>query len=163
MPQATPTDFATGWSWIDEGSFPAGNFTGDNEYSNWETNEPDNRPGSGDENCLTIDVYHGKWHDRVCDLDMFPFPFILEANLTRENQSLDGCMAALDVDPLVSVLASDEAGSYVCTYLSDAIDNLIATAASVDSVVSLLGSMSGSLSPEQIAMIAECVGQLLTN
>jgi Lectin C-type domain len=151
--ESTVEDFARGWSWIDEGSFSAGNFTGDNNYSNWEMLEPDNRRGCGDEDCLTVSIPDRKWHDRKCDFYRYPFPFVLEVNLTRENQSLDGCLAGLDIDPLVSVVASNETGSYMCTYLSEA----IASAASVKSVTSLLTSLSGSLTQEQIATILDCV------
>jgi Lectin C-type domain len=137
-----------GWSWLEEGSFTAGNFTGDlvrNDYANWDTGEPDQR-GGDNEDCVTLYTGNGKWHDRLCDVHVYPF--VLEFDFTRNDGNdndgsntinqlvsiLDGCSAATTVvdtipDPLISVLLNEGGDAYVCRYLSDAIDELVTTAA----------------------------------
>jgi hypothetical protein len=165
-----PSDAARGWSWLTEGSFTAGNFTTvHNAYANWDDGEPNQW---GDEDCLTIWTSNSKWHDRVCDNDI-PFPMVLEVDLTRTTPlSIDGC-GSLSLstnmtipDPLVSVAMNDNDKAvddvYVCRYLSDVIDEMVVAATSFDAdfesrLMTLLGSLSDSLTPEMSAIIVDCV------
>jgi Lectin C-type domain len=145
-----PVEATRGWSWLEEGSFAAGNFTGDlviNDYANWHIGEPDQRKGDN-EDCVTMYTSDGQWHDRLCDVDTFRF--VLEFDFSRNGGNdddgddgsntittlasiLDGCSTAdttvIDTipDPLISVRLNEGGDAYVCRYLSDAIDELVPT------------------------------------
>jgi hypothetical protein len=90
------------------------------------------------------------------------------------NTILNGCSAATAVvdtipNPLISALLNEGGDAFVCTYLSDAIDELVTTVPAtttlpdavdndaVSRLTTLLNSLSNSLTPEQIAIITECV------
>jgi hypothetical protein len=69
-------------------------------------------------------------------------------------------------DPLVSVAMNDNDKAvddvYVCRYLSDVIDEMVVAATSFDAdfesrLMTLLGSLSDSLTPEMSAIIVDCI------
>jgi hypothetical protein len=167
--------YGQGWSWINEGTFPALNTTdADNDYQNWDVGEPDQRPGFGEEDCLAMYTGNGKWHDRTCDSPEFPFRFVIEADLTRTRPvTIGNCDTGLSVDPLISVESGEE-NSYNCAFLSDAIAGLVdegttdgtsknVTTKFLETIDSLLDSpqLEGTLSEEQMTAIKDCAASLV--